>query len=429
MQFRVRFLHHPLCPGRARARDFANLLEEARILAQRGVSELVLTGVNIGTYDAGGHTISTWSTPSTRYPASTASGSAASSQPRCRRNPGPHGRTGPPSDAILHLPLQSGIDPVLRVMRRRYTMVEYVEQFASAHDRVPVILGHGRHGGPSQRVRRGLCANLRVHRRTAHRLRPRFPLLRTRRNPGRPTDRSGPGPGTFPTQCRAPQPGRPQTHGFLPQHLGRTMPVLFEDPKPDCWPDTPPTTCGSSCPGVPIDTERPGQPTARYPSRVDRSRLRSRRAGRRLTTDQFRGQFRLHGRGSNTPKQKASLEQATLGGGCFWCLEPVYKRARESPASHPATPTARSRTPPTGRVCEGTTGHAEVIQLTLTPGLISYDQVLDLFWIAHDPTTLNRQGPDSGTQYCSIILTHNEAQQAAAEASRTRATADFKIPS
>ena len=60
--------------------------------------------------------------------------------------------------------------------------------------------------------------------------------------------------------------------------------------------------------------------------------------------------------------------------------------------------------------------------------MISYDQLLDLFWIAHDPTTLNRQGPDAGTQYRSIILTHNEAQQAAAEASRTRAATDFKDP-
>lgn len=126
--------------------------------------------------------------------------------------------------------------------------------------------------------------------------------------------------------------------------------------------------------------------------------------------------------------QKASLEQATLGGGCFWCLDAVYKRAPGIVRIASGYAGGQVENPTYRQICDGKTGHAEVIQLTFDPNVIGYDQILDLFWIAHDPTTLNRQGPDAGTQYRSIILTHDEIQQAAAEASRTRAAADFKDP-
>lgn len=128
------------------------------------------------------------------------------------------------------------------------------------------------------------------------------------------------------------------------------------------------------------------------------------------------------------PETEASPEQATLGGGCFWCLEAVYKRARGITRIQSGYAGGQVEHPTYRQICAGDTGHAEVIQVTFDPNLISYEQVLDLFWIAHDPTTLNRQGPDAGTQYRSIILTHSEAQQAAAEASRAQAADDSKPP-
>lgn len=127
-------------------------------------------------------------------------------------------------------------------------------------------------------------------------------------------------------------------------------------------------------------------------------------------------------------RQNPSLEQATLGGGCFWCLEAVYKRVPGIVRIESGYAGGQVENPTYRQICEGTTEHAEVIQLTYDPSVIRYDQILDLFWIAHDPTTLNRQGPDAGTQYRSIILTHDEIQQATAEASRTRAAADFRDP-
>lgn len=122
-----------------------------------------------------------------------------------------------------------------------------------------------------------------------------------------------------------------------------------------------------------------------------------------------------------TREPEAKRELATLGGGCFWCLDAVYKRARGVTRIQSGYAGGEVENPTYRQICEGTTGHAEVVQLTFDPEVIGYEQILDLFWIAHDPTTLNRQGPDSGTQYRSIILTHNEAQRVAAEASRSRA--------
>jgi peptide-methionine (S)-S-oxide reductase len=121
-------------------------------------------------------------------------------------------------------------------------------------------------------------------------------------------------------------------------------------------------------------------------------------------------------------------ETATLGGGCFWCMEAVYERlpgvisvASGFAGGYAANPTYQ-------QVCAGGTGHAEVTQIVFDPAKISYEKLLDVFWQAHDPTTLNRQGADTGTQYRSIILYHSEAQKLAAEKSKAEAQKQFKRP-
>jgi peptide-methionine (S)-S-oxide reductase len=115
------------------------------------------------------------------------------------------------------------------------------------------------------------------------------------------------------------------------------------------------------------------------------------------------------------------LETATLGGGCFWCTEAVFQMLPgvKSVASGYAGGTKEN--PTYKEVCTGTTGHAEVIQIKYDPTVLSYDKLLATFWEAHDPTTLNRQGADSGTQYRSIILYNNEVQKVAAEKSKAQA--------
>ena len=104
-------------------------------------------------------------------------------------------------------------------------------------------------------------------------------------------------------------------------------------------------------------------------------------------------------------------ETITLGGGCFWCLEAVYDEMRGVTdvvsgysGGHVANPTYRE-------VCGETTGHAEVVQVKFDPDIISLKELLSVFFTIHDPTTLNRQGADVGTQYRSVIFTHTEAQQ------------------
>ena len=130
----------------------------------------------------------------------------------------------------------------------------------------------------------------------------------------------------------------------------------------------------------------------------------------------------------STVDPNAKTETAVLGGGCFWCLEAFYERVDGVKAvtsgyagGHVADPTYR-------QVCEGTTGHAEVVKIEYDPQKVSYDKLLDLFWRVHDPTTLNRQGNDVGTQYRSVIFTENDAQKRAAEAAIQRAQAAFDRP-
>ncbi|MCA9933617.1 MAG: peptide-methionine (S)-S-oxide reductase MsrA [Ardenticatenaceae bacterium] len=109
------------------------------------------------------------------------------------------------------------------------------------------------------------------------------------------------------------------------------------------------------------------------------------------------------------------LEVATLGGGCFWCLEAVYDQMRGVSnvvsgyaGGHVVKPTYKA-------VCTGTTGHAEVVQVTFNPDEVSLKEILQVFFTIHDPTTLNRQGNDVGPQYRSAVFYHNEAQKQVAE--------------
>ncbi len=108
-------------------------------------------------------------------------------------------------------------------------------------------------------------------------------------------------------------------------------------------------------------------------------------------------------------------ETATLGGGCFWCLEAVYNDL-EGVLSVESGYSGGTRPNPTYReVCSGTTGHVEVVRVTFDPEVISFRDILEIFFSIHDPTTLNRQGNDAGTQYRSVIFYHSEEQHAEAE--------------
>lgn len=111
-----------------------------------------------------------------------------------------------------------------------------------------------------------------------------------------------------------------------------------------------------------------------------------------------------------------TLELATLGGGCFWCLEAVYEQVEGVRSvksgyagGHVPDPTYRA-------VCDGTTGHAEVVQVRFDPAVIPYREILEIFFVIHDPTQLNRQGNDVGTQYRSVVFTHSDAQAETARA-------------
>lgn len=114
-------------------------------------------------------------------------------------------------------------------------------------------------------------------------------------------------------------------------------------------------------------------------------------------------------------EKERKYEQATFGQGCFWCAEAIFQQI-EGVAKVESGYSGGSTLNPTYKdVCTGTTGHAEVIQVTFDPSKVSYDELLEVFWKTHDPTTLNRQGNDVGTQYRSVIFYHNEAQKRKAE--------------
>lgn len=109
------------------------------------------------------------------------------------------------------------------------------------------------------------------------------------------------------------------------------------------------------------------------------------------------------------------LEKATFGGGCFWCTEAVYLELKGVKDVKPGYSGGHKANPTYKEVCDETTGHAEVIQIKYDPEVISFAKILEVFFITHDPTTLNRQGNDVGTQYRSAIFYHNEKQKETAE--------------
>jgi peptide-methionine (S)-S-oxide reductase len=110
-----------------------------------------------------------------------------------------------------------------------------------------------------------------------------------------------------------------------------------------------------------------------------------------------------------------SQEVATLGGGCFWCTEAVFRELKGVEKVESGYSGGSVANPSYEQVCTGKTGHAEVVQLTFNPKIISYKEILQVFFTVHDPTTLNRQGRDVGTQYRSVIFYHNNEQRAVAE--------------
>jgi len=112
--------------------------------------------------------------------------------------------------------------------------------------------------------------------------------------------------------------------------------------------------------------------------------------------------------------EATGMEQATLGGGCFWCLEAVYERVEGVSAVCSGYAGGTVANPSYQQVCSGTTGHAEVVQVTFDPGVISYREILEILFAIHDPTTRDRQGADVGTQYRSVIFHHSEQQRDAA---------------
>jgi peptide-methionine (S)-S-oxide reductase len=110
-----------------------------------------------------------------------------------------------------------------------------------------------------------------------------------------------------------------------------------------------------------------------------------------------------------------NYEKATLGGGCFWCTEAVYKQLNGVIDVVPGYSGGIVRNPSYKEVCEGTTGHAEVVQVTFDPEIVSFQDILNVFFRVHDPTSLNRQGADTGTQYRSVVFYHTDEQKSTAE--------------
>jgi peptide-methionine (S)-S-oxide reductase len=112
------------------------------------------------------------------------------------------------------------------------------------------------------------------------------------------------------------------------------------------------------------------------------------------------------------------IEKATFGAGCFWGVEEIFRNLKGVVSATVGYAGGTKENPTYEDVCTDETGHAEVVEVEFDPGQVSYDKLLDVFWSSHNPTTLNRQGPDVGTQYRSVIFYHTPAQKLAAEASK-----------
>jgi peptide-methionine (S)-S-oxide reductase len=119
--------------------------------------------------------------------------------------------------------------------------------------------------------------------------------------------------------------------------------------------------------------------------------------------------------GESNKKMNKGMELATLGGGCFWCVEGVFRELKGVEKVVSGYSGGFKENPSYREVCDGSTGHAEVAQLSYDPSVISFEEILEVFFLVHDPTTLNRQGNDVGTQYRSVIFYHSPEQKAISE--------------
>ncbi len=122
------------------------------------------------------------------------------------------------------------------------------------------------------------------------------------------------------------------------------------------------------------------------------------------------------------------MNQATFAAGCFWGVESAFRQVPGVTDARCGYIGGQTDHPSYRQVCSGTTGHAEAVQVTFDPAAVSYQQLLAVFWKIHDPTTLNRQGPDIGSQYRSAVFTHDPDQQAAAEAMKTDLDRSGRFP-
>lgn len=144
--------------------------------------------------------------------------------------------------------------------------------------------------------------------------------------------------------------------------------------------------------------------------------------------------------GQNTENQKSTIkmneeknnlegaEVITLGAGCFWCVEAIFQQVEGVLKVESGYSGGLVKNPSYKDVCTGMTGHAEVVQVSYDPKKISFDKILEIFWKTHDPTTLNRQGADEGTQYRSAVFYHNEAQKVTAEAWKAKLNNEHVFP-
>lgn len=147
-----------------------------------------------------------------------------------------------------------------------------------------------------------------------------------------------------------------------------------------------------------------------------------------LSFNYLRDQNRMEMKSRKIQEPENSLETATLGAGCFWCVEAIFQDLRGVESVASGYSGGAISNPDYREISSGLTGHVEVCQIKFDPRVISFDHLLEVFWEVHDPTTLNRQGADIGSQYRSAIFYHNKEQKNLAESSKKKMISAFKDP-
>ena len=181
----------------------------------------------------------------------------------------------------------------------------------------------------------------------------------------------------------------------------------------------------TACSGGPIDSDSSPKPDAPKPAST---MVASTGEPTEVANDGTVEETDVTPASTNSAAKNPSTDVATFGAGCFWCVEAVLEQLDGVSDVTSGYMGGDVDDPTYQAVCSGTSGHAEVVQVTFDPSVLSYDKLVDWFWELHDPTTLNRQGADSGTQYRSAIFYHSDAQRVAAEASKVRAQSKLKSP-